>query len=968
MTDPVTRLQAALAERYRIERELGQGGMATVYLAEDLKHHRRVALKVLRPELAATLGPERFGREIAVAARLQHPHILGLIDSGEAGGFFYYVMPYVQGETLRDRLARGGELPVPEAVRLLGEIAEALATAHQGGVVHRDIKPENVMLSGRHAMVMDFGVAKAVTEASGEHQLTSAGVALGTPAYMAPEQASADPHMDARVDIYAVGVIAYEMLTGATPFPGLNPQQTLAAHVTRTPTPVGQQREGLSPGLDAVVMRCLAKRPADRFQTADELVTALEPLAGPSGGITPTQTRPIAAVAAKPSGMPRWAWAAGALVVVAVGAAAFIWKPWARAADRPLDANLVAVLPFRTAGADPSVQYLRQGMVDLMQAKLTGEVGPRAADARSVLAAVRDAGGGDADDLDEKAVAQVARKVGAGRVLQGSIVGPADHLVVNASLVSATDGRTLTQTSVTGPRDSLFVLIDRLTAQLLALGTGASADQLSALTTTSLDALRAYLDGVAAFRRGVFQASTPAFSRAVELDSTFALALSALVESDGWHPATTDMNRVRHLAWQYRERLNPRDQLFLSLRLGSRYPRTTPWQVQIADAERAVQRIPESAETWFYLGDALLHFGRVSDVADPEVRARQAFEQSFQRDSLYGAPIQHLAVLTWVSGDTAAQRLWTGRLIALDSTAEGVPGARWNLLQARRDTAGLRAFLSKLDSNPTSVAQGILFFEPLDSLTTVFQDQLFDAAYRLAATKAERIQVAADRVRALNNRGRPSQAARWIDTVATMSVRQAGFLGVIGMYWFGGGRADTTTMDSEQRDIWAAYGGDAARGARLLAFWKQKAAADSTDGFYLRGVPLLEARLATMRGDPAAARLTDRADSLWQGYSDAASWAGLELARLYEGQGRVDRALRAVRRRYSPLGEPESGGLAESYRMEGRLAALADDKVGALRAYQNYLRLRVDPEPSRVPQLDSVRAEIQALGGLEGTH
>ena len=189
-------------------------------------------------------------------------------------------MPYVEGETLRERLARGGELPVPEAVRLLGEIAEALATAHGRGVVHRDIKPENIMLSGRHAMVMDFGVAKAVTEASGGQQLTSAGVALGTPAYMAPEQATADPHMDAPGGhLRRSAWWRYEMLAGATPFPGLNPQQTLAAHVTRAPVPVGQQRQGLSPALEAVVMRCLAKRPADRFQTADELVAALEPLA-----------------------------------------------------------------------------------------------------------------------------------------------------------------------------------------------------------------------------------------------------------------------------------------------------------------------------------------------------------------------------------------------------------------------------------------------------------------------------------------------------------------------------------------------------------------------------------------------------------------------------------------------------------------------------------------------------------------
>jgi len=319
VTTPHTRLAAALADRYTIERELGQGGMATVYLAEDLKHHRKVAVKVLRPELAATMGPERFAREIEVAARLQHPHILGLLDSGEVDGFFYYVMPYVDGETLRDRLARSGELPVHEAVRLLGEIADALAAAHKGGVVHRDIKPENILLSGRHAMVMDFGVAKAVTEASGRQQLTTAGVALGTPAYMAPEQATADPHLDGRVDIYALGVTAYEMLTGHPPFHGLNPQQTLAAHVTQAPVAVGQRRPGLSPALESVVMRCLEKRPADRFQTADELVAALEPLATPSGGMTPTHTMPVAAVLAPP-GASRWAkWAVGALVVAAAG-------------------------------------------------------------------------------------------------------------------------------------------------------------------------------------------------------------------------------------------------------------------------------------------------------------------------------------------------------------------------------------------------------------------------------------------------------------------------------------------------------------------------------------------------------------------------------------------------------------------------------------------------------------------------
>jgi serine/threonine-protein kinase len=313
--DPRDQLQRALGAAYRIERELGQGGMSTVWLAEDLKHGRRVAVKVLRPELAAALGADRFSREIQIAARLQHPHILPLLDSGQAEGFLYYVMPYVEGQSLRDRVARQGELPVHEAVRILVEVADALAFAHAQGVVHRDIKPDNVLLSGRHALVMDFGVAKAVSEATGRHTLTTAGVALGTPAYMAPEQATADPNLDHRVDIYAVGVMAYELLTGRTPFAGLTPQQMLAAHVTETPAPMTRYRPSLSPALQGVVMRCLAKHASDRWQTAQELLAQLEPLMTPSGGMTPAQTQPVTAVARPAAARMRTRVAMGMLAI-----------------------------------------------------------------------------------------------------------------------------------------------------------------------------------------------------------------------------------------------------------------------------------------------------------------------------------------------------------------------------------------------------------------------------------------------------------------------------------------------------------------------------------------------------------------------------------------------------------------------------------------------------------------------------
>ena len=305
MPESLSHLSAALADRYRIERELGAGGMATVYLAQDLKHDRKVAIKVLREELSASLGKERFLREIKVAAALQHPHILPLYDSGEADGLLFYVMPYVDGLSLRDKLVKEGELPIGDAVRILRDIADALTEAHRHGVVHRDLKPENVMLRGRHALVMDFGVAKALSEATGRQSLTTAGIALGTPTYMAPEQAVADPQVDHRADIYAFGVVAYELLAGRPPFTGANPQQILAAHVTAAAEPVTTHR-AMPPALAALVMRCLEKRPADRWQSAEELIPQLEALLTPSGGITPTATRPISGRAAPPRAGSPW--------------------------------------------------------------------------------------------------------------------------------------------------------------------------------------------------------------------------------------------------------------------------------------------------------------------------------------------------------------------------------------------------------------------------------------------------------------------------------------------------------------------------------------------------------------------------------------------------------------------------------------------------------------------------------------
>ena len=277
MTELPTRLEqlkAALADRYHVERALGEGGMATVYLAHDLRHDRQVALKVLKPEIAAALGAQRFLNEIQVTANLQHPHILPLYDSGSADGALYYVMPLVQGESLRDRLAREKLLPVDETIRIVRQVAGALDFAHRQGIIHRDIKPENILLHDGEALLTDFGIAIALTEA-GDTRLTATGISIGTLHYMSPEQATGEPNLDARSDIYALGAVTYEMLAGEPPVTGPTARAMIAKLMTERPTSLRVLRDVVPRSLDDAVMRALAKAPADRFSNAREFADAL---------------------------------------------------------------------------------------------------------------------------------------------------------------------------------------------------------------------------------------------------------------------------------------------------------------------------------------------------------------------------------------------------------------------------------------------------------------------------------------------------------------------------------------------------------------------------------------------------------------------------------------------------------------------------------------------------------------------
>src|SRR5438445_1220228 len=439
MTDLQARLRAALGHCYLLYLELSGSCMSRLYLATEASLHRAVLIKLLPPEFASEVSEARFKQEIELAAHLQHPNILPVLTAGAKGDLLFYVMPFVSGESLRHRLTREGKLPVADAVRILHEMADALAYAHAEGVIHRDVKPENILLEGGHAVLTDFGVARALVESRSGGRLTDTGLALGTPGYMSPEQAAGERHVDARADVYALAVVGYEMLAGFPPFAGPTAQALIAAHLTATPKPLTDARPEAPPAVANAIARALAKDPSTRLRTAAEFRDSVEGAVARSGARAPERRA--------------WLVAAGA-AIVAVRLAGVLMSR-SRGAAAKVDPDVVAVCPFRVTGADAALRYLREGMMDLLGAKLTGEDGVRAADTRTVLSAWRRAGGTDREDVAADGARSVARGVGAGKLVLGEVVGTPNRLILSAAIVASSSGRSTPQASVDGPPDSL---------------------------------------------------------------------------------------------------------------------------------------------------------------------------------------------------------------------------------------------------------------------------------------------------------------------------------------------------------------------------------------------------------------------------------------------------------------------------------------------------------------------------------
>ena len=541
-------LEAALADRYRFERVLGRGGFAVVYLVHDLRHDRPVALKVLHDEVAASLGAERFEQEIRLAARLQHPHILGVFDSGSVDGRLWFAMPYIEGESLRDRLNREKQLPVQDAIGITREIADGLHHAHQAGVIHRDVKPENILLAGRHAIIADFGIARALAGQTGS--LTQTGLTVGTPGYMSPEQASGERELDARTDVFALGCVLYEMLAGQPPHTGPNAQAVIARTLSEEPRPIHAARHGVSPMLDEVIAKALAKVPADRFPTTEAFGDAL-------AAAMVTTTSPALTSQAMPASVaaPRRLFRSPLVTVFALGlllggGTLFAWR--ARRADAA--GRGLAVLPFENVGAAQDA-YFADGITEEVRGKLASVPGLRVT-ARTSSNQYKGT---------KLSLADVGGELGVEYILTGTVrwetaADGSRHVRVTPELVSVSTGATKWQQPFDEVMSDVFKVQSGIAEQVAsALGVTLASEvqqKLSARPTKNIDAYQEYLLGekeTEAMGRNdglTLKKALPHYERAAALDTSFALAWSRV----GYVYATTfSVNPTSDLAQKAEE-------------------------------------------------------------------------------------------------------------------------------------------------------------------------------------------------------------------------------------------------------------------------------------------------------------------------------------------------------------------------------------------------------------------------------
>lgn len=659
-------LQTALGTSYTLDRELGGGGMSRVFLAEESRLGRKVVVKVLSTELAAGVSADRFEREIRVAAQLAHPSIIPVLTAGDAKGLPYYTMPFVQGESLREHLDAVGKLPIPEVASILRDVARALAYAHERGIVHRDIKPANVLLASGAALVTDFGIAKAISASrteSSEATLTSAGVSVGTPAYMAPEQATADPTTDSRADIYALGCLAYELLSGRSPFYGRSIHKMLTAHITETPTDIGKVRPDCPPALAAFVMKCLEKDPAHRPESALEVFPALESVAASSGERPRTaEVRPIAV---------RRSVARRAIIpgIAAIAAVALIiaWQARRRSEppSSPSTLRSIAVLPFASVDSDTANAYFADGIAEELATSLSKVPGLRVIARNSSFRT----SGRQIDELEAAKVLDVDA------LLAGSVRRAGGQLRLNARLVGTKDQALLWSDQYDREAKDLFAVQDEITQAIVGAIQGhmASAQGVATLAdsplksgrgTPNLDAHDLYLRAQFHLRRRSVPSAVDYFKRAIELDDTYARAYSGLSAALEMSPyfAGVPADSVRGPAMAAARRALSLDpslaEAHTSLALA--YQHAHQWKEAEAEHRRAVSVDPSDAAAHVQLARLLLMKGRAEEALAEARRAESL-------DPFSAVIVSWVANASLVLGKTDEALAAAKRALELDS-------------------------------------------------------------------------------------------------------------------------------------------------------------------------------------------------------------------------------------------------------------------------------------------------------------
>ncbi|MEI6738704.1 MAG: protein kinase [Gemmatimonadaceae bacterium] len=717
------RVQRTLGERYAVGRELGRGGMAVVLHAYDLKHRRDVAIKVMLPDLAVSLAPKRFTREIETASGLTHAHILPIFESGDAEGLPYYIMPFIDGESLDLRLHRLGRLSLAETVQVIREVAAALHYAHGKGIVHRDIKPANILMADGHALVADFGIAKAM-EASGAEPLTLSGFAIGTPGYMSPEQVLATGAIDGRTDVYALGCVAYEMLGGQMPHAGFTGRELLLKHAYDAPVPISAVRPDLPAGIDAVLARAMAKEPAQRFGTTVEFAEALQQvltavLSAPTIALEP----PAPAIAQRPRWRRAgWLWTGAIAAVAGIALLLNAGRSSENTSAVPFDPRAVSVLPFRVAG-DSSVQYLREGLVDLIETKMRVSNAVRPVDSRVTLSAFNRIVG-RAEEPSRYEIRALSNALGVSRVIVGSVVASGSRLSISARMVSSDSSRDVT-TNVEGPSDSLFTMVDRIWLNLLARNTGEPVRRLAELTSSSLPAVQSYLAGRSAWRRGETEEAKRFYTQALEADSTFALAALGMASAGVWVQQAGQSEALRrglNTGYALRDRLSQRDRLLFEAYVQPPDAETHTVLQQLQGWQAAAEVNPDSPDALYEYGDRLFHTGAQLNSPDADRRAEGAFQRALALDPEFVPAMSHLVLQAAQREQTTTLKTLVERFAINAPTATTGEFVQWRAAVALKDQVVRTRVMNALRSLPLSAVNRIIGVGQTDGVAMVDVD------------------------------------------------------------------------------------------------------------------------------------------------------------------------------------------------------------------------------------------------------